>query len=763
MNRKEFESFLAASSTDGSSFAGMILEGNGKKEMNGSSSQILENIWMKDWMQISASCLDLFRKEQYGRVISKIEEFEQKHSNKLFDDISYNFYFQSMVIDKTTCKKLSPTNTDLSTPSLDGAISQVHRDISIMMTRTLTINDMKYLLFGLKVYLSGIVNDCIMKQSKSKEVISTVSTALNFVMNVIFIVFLKKDLKEFEQYLSLQEAIEQNFSGFLFEDDTLSSKRKKRKTKKTFNLPLVEYVNNLVEYVNTTDATLIRPMIHFHLTFFNTWNYLNSFLVSRGKYSRVIERCYHPSKKTGVALLLLKRLSSFVEIGDGVKLDIEECIVNNQIHIAISLLEEGASSDAISQCSLCTNSIPSQYLMGIISFEENRLQVAKDCFLKVIDMVKNFPLYGDYESKSTNMIALVYVKQWKLPDALSWFQMACNLESKKSHLLEAITMYNMCKLKGLLGEYYSKRKVLTEIYRILTNSDVTKEEKDQSVVNPIFILYHIGCCLAREENFENAVQCFEYVITNLVGGEKKCWGILNQSIGEEHADEFVSPTQVIKMYVYCLLQSHRHEKALAVCNYALEKTGNKDITLMMYTCDAMMALERPIDECEQFLNSILKDKKHLTRLLSSVVYNNKALMLVCKGQESEALTFLKKAFTLLPETLEDKKLFYDVQCCIVFNIALACLALNQLEEATRWWFSFRKISLQLNSDQYKQMATELEQKELGNTMREDVEIGDTFTLISHISGKCSRKQQVALDLFMLNTYSKHLSDTESIL
>ncbi|KAG2378101.1 hypothetical protein C9374_008723 [Naegleria lovaniensis] len=806
MLQNAFQSMLSSSSNGGFRIS--------SNDSQGSLNPIIPS-WMKEWMKLSNSknnLKNMFDKEQYGFIIERIEEFEKsfrmEKENRIRDhdhggiaEFRNDICYLSVMIDKVICSILNhaPLNDDsvrtsAHSSALDGHLSHLHRVLDTFSKKDdLSIHDSLYLIFGLKAYIIGVYNDIVLNQAhettrKAKDIIHSLNHSLQFCLNIVLKKFVRKDLKDFDYFDSLQDAIEQHFSGYLFEDEQLAPKTKKRKKSSSSNLPMNDYANALMDYLDYADNQFIFPLLNLHIHIFQAFNYLNSLWLTKRKYSNILRTSYNPSTTKGVVTTVLKKLTNLCALNNNANLEFTILDVErtSNVHIILSLIEEGKLEDAKSICNCMTDYIPSLFLLGIIFLQEDNVKISKECFLQVVQLAHESHNRHEhtYLIHSCKLISLLFIKEWNLVDGLTWFQKACDLEKTENIQSKVESLYNICKIKEWIGELYSKRKVLKDIYQILTTTGhtlLTSSEKESISINPILILYQIGLCLLKEENFQNACQCFDYILTNLLTNNEKCWGRLNQNPVTTHTDELVSPLILLRLYIYCLLQTFNFEKAFSLCDFVLKKLGNDSPDIwpfQLYKCDALMALERPLSECELVLDSVLqgKDSHNISRIVKSIVYNNKALILICRHQQNDALKLLKKSLALLPETAFDddyfKKMMYDLQASITFNITTTYVALNQIEDAAKWWFSFRKIpfSTHITSEQYAQQFTLLEQKQslkaikgdvCGNLI-EDPNDSTTFMLLSHVTGKCTRQQQFALDLLMLKLYSKHLEKMEEM-
>nr|CAG4709995.1 unnamed protein product [Naegleria fowleri] len=821
MLQQAFRSFMSSSS-DGDHHRS---DWNSHDE-NNSSRNLFVPSWMKEWMKVmnnskNHSLKSMFEKGQYGTILERIDEFEKAKSFRTEKDNSSRSHdhngelvelrndicYLSFMIDKVTCSILN-NNPSLrvlndegsgktsSSDALEGYISHLHRVLDALSRKdTLSHHDMVFLIFGLKAYVIGVYNNLVLNHQSPahemtiKDIIYSLNNSLQFCLNIVLKKFVRKELKDFDYFDSLQDAIEQNFSGYLFEDqEQLAPRTKKRKKSSSINLPMIDYSKTLLDYLDFADTQLIYPFLNLHVHIFKAFNYLNSLLLEKRKYSKILRTSYISTTNKGVVPTVLKKLTNLCVLNSCTNLEmaILECERTNNIHIVLALIEERKFEEAKFLCNCMTDYIPSLFLLGIIFLEEDNVRTSKEYFLQVTQLAQSQDRHEHtYLIHSCKLISLLCIKEWNLVDGLIWFQKACDLEKTENVQSKVESMYNICKIKEWVGELYSKRKILKDIYQILTknHSSLSPSEKEHISINPILILYQIGLCVLKEENFQNACQCFEYILTNLlsVSDNEKCWGRLNQNPEKTHPDELVSPLILLRVYIYCLLQTYNFEKALALCDFVLKKLGSDSPDIWpfkLYKCDALMALERPLSECELVLDSVLqgKDNSSLSRIVKSIIYNNKALILICRHQESDAMKLLKKSLALLPEKAFNddnfKKIMYDLQASITFNITTTCLALNQLEDAAKWWFSFRKIpfSTHVTSEQYSQLFTELEQKQTMKSIKGDVgstthidDLDDsTFMLLSHVTGKCTRQQQIALDLLMLKLYSKHLEKMEDV-
>ncbi|KAL9647102.1 hypothetical protein ABK040_014124 [Willaertia magna] len=691
----------------------------------------------------------------YDKTLERLNKISESYNEQNIN----KYCLLSIKINKIICKLLNNESNNISSlshkeedSSLEGVLSQLKRELSNeLLIKNNNYN--KYLLFGMKSYLITLTNQItLMKTKEYKQIIEILTDGFTLILQLLFTKFLKIENKEINQFENIQEAIQSNFSGLLF----FEKEKKKRKLKKKKKIiSFLFYFEQLKSFLNKLeDKDVLSDLFSFHLEFCKTLNLLCINYILRKKYKKVLKLIYFKDSNQN----LIEEIFNLWFINDEFKTQIDECINDSELYLSICLYKQNDINNSLFHCKNSCNRgyLPSLYFSSLILFEKEEFIKSKESFLKLIEILEKKELFNylDYCSeiqlKSMNYIAMIYAKEGNFVESLNWFKKSLhfvksnfNQSSEKLIVMKerVKSMYFAATLNGIIGNLMEKRNLLIELYRILTNKD---EMKNKVKISPVLVFYQLSCCMIKEEKYIEASECLNYLLQVIITGmdKEKCWGNIETSDFDDNNDELVSLSKILISYIYCLLQTHNYEMALSYCNFLLNNDVKDKTTVVLYKCDALLCLERPITECEECLEKVLKQDEELLSFHRCILYNNKAMLLICKKEITQAQQLLKKAISLFKRSTSlDSKLLSDISLCITFNLTLTCIELNQLEDAKTWWFSLRNIPLDSERDYYITLYKTIQQQF-------NFEITDNIAM-SAVTGKVSSEQQTKLDIFLL--------------
>lgn len=178
--------------------------------------------------------------------------------------------------------------------------------------------------------------------------------------------------------------------------------------------------------------------------------------------------------------------------------------------------------------------------------------------------------------------------------------------------------------------------------------------------------------------------------------------------------------------------------------------------ILQYKSDALICLERPVDESIACLDKAIQilTEEHLLELSelqqkellnpkfkeSNLIklYNNKAMLLYCKDDLDGAICTLKQSLLIQPDKLEPN-----------FNLCLLLLQKDRIKEACITWLKYRQIPLDKPPIYYTKLSQKLIREDLNKAV-EPIE--------SHVTKTVSLQQQLWMDLEILYHFNLQLMD-----